>query len=71
MLILTVNCKIQGLFNAFEWFSSTFEGKVNFQGDSPVYPSTFQACVNPVQYRDIKTSNRIRVKESLHIVGTY
>ena len=43
----TINGKIQGLFNAFECFSSTFQGKFNFQ-DSPVYSSTFQACANPV-----------------------
>ena len=28
----TENSRIQGLFKAFEWFSSTFEGKFNFQG---------------------------------------
>ena len=27
-----VNGKIQGLFKAFEYFSSTFQGKFNFQG---------------------------------------
>ena len=27
-----VNGKIQGLFKAFECFSSTFKGKFNFQG---------------------------------------
>ena len=44
-----VNGKNQGLFNAFESFSSTFQGKFNFQGlqDRPVYLSTFQACANP------------------------
>ena len=26
------NVKIQGLFKAFEWFSSTFQGKFYFQG---------------------------------------
>ena len=36
----SVNGKIQGLFKAFECFSSTFQ-------DSPVYSSTFQACANP------------------------
>ena len=29
-----VNGKIQGLFKAFESFSSTFQGKFNFQGVS-------------------------------------
>ena len=24
--------RIQGLFKAFEWFSSTFQGRFNFQG---------------------------------------
>ena len=41
-----IKSKIQGLFKAFECFSSTFQGKFNFQ-DSPVYSSTFQACANP------------------------
>ena len=40
--------KIQGLFQAFECFSSSFQGKFYFQ-DSPVYSSTFQACANPVK----------------------
>ena len=26
------NSRIQGLFKAFEWFSSTFQGRFNFQG---------------------------------------
>ena len=47
-----VKGKIQGLFKIFESFSSTFQGKVNFQGLFKtalylVYSSTFQACVNP------------------------
>ena len=28
----TENSRIQGLFKAFEWFSSTFQGRFNFQG---------------------------------------
>ena len=28
----TENSRIQGLFNAFEWFSSTFQGRLNYQG---------------------------------------
>ena len=32
LLNLTVNGKIQGLFKAFECFSSTFQGKFYFQG---------------------------------------
>ena len=46
-----VNSKIQGLFKAFECFSSTFQGKFNFQGhqDSPVYSSTFLAYAD-LQY---------------------
>ena len=43
-----VNGKIQGLFKAFECFSSTFQDKFNFQ-DSPVYSITFQACANPIK----------------------
>ena len=45
-----VNGEIQGLFKDFECFSSTFQDKFNFPRpfqDSPVYSSTFQACVNP------------------------
>ena len=47
----SVNGKIQGLFKAFEGFSSTFQGKFNYQRlfKSPVYTSTFQACANPVE----------------------
>ena len=48
----TVNSKIQGLFKAFEWFSSNFQGRLNFPRnlqDSPVYSSTFQALANPVE----------------------
>ena len=41
-----VDGKIQGLFKAYECFSSTFEGKFYFQ-DCPVYSSSFQACANP------------------------
>ena len=32
LLILTENSRIQGLFKAFEGFSSTFQGRHNFQG---------------------------------------
>ena len=31
-LIPTENIRIQGLFKAFAWFPSTFQGKFNFQG---------------------------------------
>ena len=50
LLNLPGNGKNQGCFMAFECFSSTFQGKFNFQGlfKSPVYSSTFQACANPV-----------------------
>ena len=41
-----VNSKIEGLFKAFEYFLSTFQGKFYFQ-DSPVNSSVFQACANP------------------------
>ena len=44
------NSKIQGLFKAFECFSSAFQGKFNFSRtfhNSPVYSSSFQACENP------------------------
>ena len=32
MLNPTVDSKIQGLFKAFEWFSSTFQGRFSLQG---------------------------------------
>ena len=32
VLSFTENSRIQGLFKAFEWFSSTFQGRFNFQG---------------------------------------
>ena len=45
-----VNGKIQRLFKAFECFSSTFQGKFDFQGlFKTVLSSTFQACANPGQ----------------------
>ena len=31
VLSSTENRRIQGLFKAFEWFSSTFQGRFNFQ----------------------------------------
>ena len=49
MLNSPVNGKIQGLFKAFVCYSSSFQGKLNFQGlfKSPVYLSTLQACADP------------------------
>ena len=47
VLSSTENGRIQGLFKAFEWFSSTFQGRFNFQ-ESALNSSTFQACVNTV-----------------------
>ena len=49
----TEKSRIQVIFKAFEWFSSTFQGKFNFQGlfsrkpSKFKYFSTFQACANP------------------------
>ena len=64
MLNTPVSGKIQGLFKVFECFSSTFKGiflKKTFQ-DSPVYSSTFQACVNPARaISDTSTGLQIRV----------
>ena len=60
MLNPPVNGKIQGLFKAFECFSSTFQGKFNFQGllqDKSVYSSTFQACANPVSVGIVGSEN--------------
>ena len=42
----TENSRIQGLFKAFELFSSTFQGRFNFSWtfqDSPLNSSNFQA----------------------------
>ena len=70
MLNPPVNGKIQGLFKAFECFSSTFQCKIHFQGffnsfvysrtfqDSFVYSRTFQACVNPACVSINAVSNR-------------
>ena len=41
-----VNGEIQGLFKAIECFSRQFLFSRTFQ-ESPVFSSTFQACVNP------------------------
>ena len=53
VLNLLANGKIPGLFKAFEcffkYFSMQFLFSRTFQ-DSPVYSSTFQACVNPTTY---------------------
>ena len=52
MLNHLANGKIQGLFKAFECFSSIFKASFisrTFQ-DSLVYSSTFQACANPVDF---------------------
>ena len=38
VLSSTENSRIQGLFKAFEWFSSTFQGRFNFQG---LFKNTF------------------------------
>ena len=32
VLSSTENRRVRGLFNALEWFSSTFQGRFNFQG---------------------------------------
>ena len=60
------NGRIQGLFNAFECFSSTFQGTFYFQGlqDSPVYSSTF---FKPVQTLPIKTPFKIHIYTVKHI----
>ena len=44
---------LQGLFNAFECFSSTFQGNIIFKDfqDSPEYSRTFQACANLVELK--------------------
>ena len=46
----TENSGIQGLFKAFELFSSTFKADLIFKdfSRSPLNSSTFQACGNPV-----------------------
>ena len=50
VLCPTENSRIQGLFKGFKWFSSTFQGRFNFQGlfqESLLNSSTIQACANP------------------------
>ena len=48
-LIPTENRRIKGLFKAFAWFSSIFQGIFNFQGlfKKALNSSTFEACANP------------------------
>ena len=50
MLNPPVNGKIQGLFKAFECFSSTFQGKFNFQELFKTVLCTFLACENPAAW---------------------
>ena len=53
----TENKTIQGLFKAFELFSSTFQGRFNFQR---LFNSiTFQACANPVKGKPRMHANKI------------
>ena len=62
MLSPTENSRIQGLFMALEWFSSTFQGRFNFQGlfmESPLNSSTFQACAIPEMPFQISFSSEI------------
>ena len=47
----TENRRIQGLFKAFECFSSSYQGRFNFQGlfkKALWTSSTFKTCANPV-----------------------
>ena len=46
----TENSKIQGLFKASKWFSSTFQGRFNYQGlfKKDLNSSAYLVCVNPV-----------------------
>ena len=49
MLNPLANGKIQGLFKAFECFTSTFQGKFYFQGlfKTVLNIQVLQACANP------------------------
>ena len=49
----------KGLFKAFEWFSSTFQGRFIFKDfhESPLNSSTFQACANPAVPRGAVITN--------------
>ena len=51
LLNTPVNSKIQGLFKAFECFSSTFQGKFNFQGLFKTF-QYIQVLFKPVQTLD-------------------
>ena len=62
MLSPTKNSRIQGLFKAFEWLSSTFQGRFNYQGlfqESPLNSSSFKVCANPVTIK-VRKKTRIR-----------
>ena len=62
----TENRRIQGLFKAFEWFSSTFKSDLIFMDFSrkPSKFKTFQACANPV-YSWERYNVHFRLKMSL------
>ena len=61
VLSSTENRRIQGLCKAFEWFSSTFQGRLRTFQESTTNSSTFQACANTeipdlqIKLRNIKT----------------
>ena len=60
------NGKIQGLFKAFECFSSTIQDKFYFQGlfKTVLYSSTFQACANS----EGEIIMAVRIPKAIHCI---
>ena len=60
MLNPPVNGKIQGLFKAFECFSSTFQGKFYFQGPfkTVLYIQVFFKLVRTLDVNSVQINNR-------------
>ena len=54
-----VNGKVQGLFKAFVCYSSTFQGKLNFQGlfKTVLYIQVLFKPVRTLTQREVQTSN--------------
>ena len=70
MLNPAVNGKIQGLFKAFDCFSSTFQGKFNFQGLSKTV-LYIQVLFKPVRTLGlIGKTTALRIKSKIYTTNT-
>ena len=70
MLNPPVNCKIQELFKVYECFSSTFQGKFNFQGrfKTVLY---IQVLFKPVQTLETKRIDNLPLLFDLKGSGNF